>query len=694
MLNVPPLREDLRLHEALPGKDGSPAWSIQDPVTNNFFRIGWLEFECLLRWPGNPIQIAEDIALSTPLAVDEEQVSDFASFLERHHLLRPTSAGVSQMAAAAAQQPSWQHWRWWLHHYLFIRIPLVRPDRWLVSVLPLLRPLFSKIGITLLVLAGLIGLILVARQWDTFTHSVLESFTPAGLTGIALALAISKTCHELGHALVATNYGVRVSHMGIALVVLWPMLYTDTSESWKLRSNRQRLAVSAAGILVEITLAGLATLAWAILDDGALRQATLYLATTGWVLSLALNASPFMRFDGYFILSDILDFPNLHQRSGAITRAWLRRMLLGWAEPYPEQLSPRFHFALIVFTFSTWMYRLVVFFGIAVAVYLLFFKLLGVFLFCVEVIWFILRPIWQEITVWRKRWSEVTWHRRAWMANLCFGCLVAVFIPWAFEINAPGIAYPERQQIVFSPFPSRVTELHPAGPVTAGTPLALFNSPDLEVRDLRTSASVEALTKRLAATSVEGSGIDQRLTTRERLNEQLAEAHANKAEGHRLQVAADFDGLWLDIEATLQPGTWVGTRNQIGVLIDPKTWIVDAYVEQRQVERIILGASAQFRPEGHFMAIEAKVVGIDSTPSGKLAHSMLNSRHGGPIATRANERQAMPVEALYRIRLQLAAPLVYLHETRGRAVIKGARKSLAWDAIIRVVALFIRESGF
>ena len=79
---LPPLREDLRLHEAAAGKDGAPAWSIQDPVTNRFFRIGWLEFECLLRWPGDPEQIARDIAATTPLAADKALVEDFARFLD------------------------------------------------------------------------------------------------------------------------------------------------------------------------------------------------------------------------------------------------------------------------------------------------------------------------------------------------------------------------------------------------------------------------------------------------------------------------------------------------------------------------------------------------------------------------------------------------------------------------------------
>ena len=280
---LPPLREDLRLHEAAAGKDGAPAWSIQDPVTNRFFRIGWLEFECLLRWPGNPEKIAQDIAATTSLAADKELVEDFASFLVQHHLVRPSQDGVDKLAAQASA-PGWRHWRWWLHHYLFVRVPLVRPDRWLAKLLPLVRPLCSAPGLVIIGLASLLGIVLVARQWDTFTHGVMDILTPSGIFGFLLALVISKTFHELGHAFVSTHHGVRVAHMGVAFVVLWPMLYTDTSESWRLRSPRHRLAISSAGISVEMALAGLSTLAWALLSDGPLRQAMLYLATTGWGL--------------------------------------------------------------------------------------------------------------------------------------------------------------------------------------------------------------------------------------------------------------------------------------------------------------------------------------------------------------------------------------------------------------------------
>lgn len=692
-ISLPALREDLRLHEAAPGKDGAPAWSIQDPVTNRFFRIGWLEFECLLRWPGSPQEMAEDIAATTPLAADKELVEDFAKFLVQHHLVRLSPEGVDKLAAQA-NAPGWRHWRWWLHHYLFVRIPLVRPDRWLARMLPLVRPLCSAPGLTAIALASFLGIVLVARQWDAFTHGVMDILTPSGILGFLLALVISKAFHELGHAFVSTHYGVRVAHMGVAFVVLWPMLYTDTSESWRLRSARQRLAISSAGISVEMALAGLSTLAWALLNDGPLRQAMLYLATTGWVLSLALNASPFMRFDGYFITSDLLDFPNLHERASAVAKAWMRRTLLGWNEPDPEPVTPHQRKALVTFAVFTLLYRMAIFLGIAVAVYLMFFKVLGIFLFAVEVIWFIVRPFWSEFAVWRKRWGEVLPLRRFLLWSVLLAALVVAAIPWALDVKAPAVAHPERQQLVFGPFAARVTALHVAGAAVAGSPLVQFEAPDLQARETRTDASVRALRRHLSGLVADERGMEQQQTSTQRLREQLAEAQSILEETARLQIYAEFDGQWVDIDPTLRLGSWVSPKSQIGVLMDPSRWVVEAYVEQRAVDRIQVGANATFRPHRQWNSVEAKVVAIDPARSSKLAHPMLDARHGGPVATQPGERLAVPIESLYRVRLSLAQPLPTSREMRGTVSIQAQRQSPAWQFLKRTAAVVVRESGF
>ena len=100
-----PLRQDLRLYDSGPARDGSPCWAIQDPVVNRFYRIGWLEYECLLRWPGDPERIAADIEANTPLVVDGAQIEAFGRFLERHQLLLPSAEGRERMAQRPAGGP-------------------------------------------------------------------------------------------------------------------------------------------------------------------------------------------------------------------------------------------------------------------------------------------------------------------------------------------------------------------------------------------------------------------------------------------------------------------------------------------------------------------------------------------------------------------------------------------------------------
>lgn len=687
------LRQDLRLHESGPGQDGAPGWTIQDPVSNRFFRIGWLEYECLLRWPGKPEEIAADIEASTPLAVDAEQVAAFAGFLDRHQLSLPSAEGRERMARQA-RQPGWRHWRWWLHHYLFIRIPLVRPQRFLQRLAPWLEPLFSPLALALLLGASLLGLILTARQWEHFSHGVLDSLTPTGVLGFLLALIVSKTLHELGHAVVATRQGVRVAHMGVAFLVMWPMLYTDTGESWRLRSHRQRLAISVAGVTVEMALAGLATLAWALLDDGALRQAALYLATTGWVLSLALNVSPFMRFDGYFILSDLLDFPNLHERSGMLARVWLRRHVLGLADPWPEPLPSRQRGALIAFACATWSYRLVVFLGIAWLVYAFFFKVLGIFLMMVELVWFIARPAWSELAVWKARWGEVAPSRQRRLFGLLVLTGILLAIPWRFAVDTHGFAHAERQQLVFAPFPAMLEDLQPAGRVSAGAELASFTTPELLARESQVQAGAAALERRLAGLLDSGDGVNRQMALTERLGEQLAEIRGVRAEAGRLRIPAEFDGEWRDVSPLLRPGTWVGVKSALGVLVDPSSWVVDAYVEQRLIERIEVGAPASFLPQGDLAAIDAEVIAIDTARSQRLPHAMLDSRHGGAFNTETASREPVPSEALYRVRLRLTAPPPQAREMRGSVRIAGKSRSLAWEAVKGSLAALIRESGF
>ncbi len=692
-LPTPPLRDDLRLDEAAPGPDGEPVWVIQDSVLNRFYRIGWLEFECLLRWEQTPRQISEQIAEQTALKPDAEQVLGFRQFLEHHQLLRPGPEALARLAARS-EGKQWTTWNWWLHHYLFFRIPLLRPQRFLHAIAGSLDWLFNRYVAMLVLLLSLAGIVLVAHQWDTFTHDVVESFSFEGLLSFAAALVVAKTLHELGHALVATRLGLKVAHMGIAFVVMWPMLYTDTGESWKLRSNRQRLAIASAGIITELGLAGLSTLGWALADPGPFRNGLLYLATTSWALSLALNASPFMRFDGYFIFSDLLDFPNLHERAGALARTTLRRNLLGLDEPWPEHFPTGKRRLLVAFAFGTWVYRLLLFLGIAVAVYYFFFKLLGIFLFAVEISWFIVQPVWRELKVWWQRRAEVKPRRKLLFLTLLGALLLLLAVPWRTQVHAMGVARAAQQLHVYAPFPALLRDLHPGGEVSKGETLVVMEEPDIAAKVAGSEASIRGYQGRLAGMLADPSGLSEEAVTRQRLGVEYQQARAARNEMARLNLQAPFAGRWMDVNPDWKPGQWINTREPIGVLVDPQHWLVDAYVKQDEVQRLTDGGQVRFYPEGIPHPIEGQVVLIGTTRISQLEQPMLASRYGGPLNVNPHGEALVPNPALFHVLVKLDGTPPGLHETRGHLQIEGARRSWLGEGFTRLLAVALRESGF
>ncbi len=318
-LRVPQLRQDLKLYPGSRHRDGSPSWRILDPVRNRFFEIGWLEFELLARWSEHKRvdDLIAHVEAETPLRPNEEEVAGLIEFLKTHQLVVPEGAeelGRLRTRWVSSVKPWYERL---FHSYLFFRIPLVRPDKFLDRTLPLAELFFTRSFFAIVLVVFLADLYLVTREWDELRRSFAYFFNLEGGLYFAIAATFSKILHELGHAYAAKRYAVRVPAMGVAFLVLWPFLYTDVGETWKLADRRKQLVIASAGMATELVLACFATLLWSITPEGGAKNVLFILATTTWVMTLAINASPFMRFDGYFVLSDALDFPNLHERSGA-----------------------------------------------------------------------------------------------------------------------------------------------------------------------------------------------------------------------------------------------------------------------------------------------------------------------------------------------------------------------------------------
>ena len=692
---VTPYRDELRLLPAAHNRDGSPAWMIQDPVTNRFYRIDWLDFEILSRWHFQECKlIVDSVNAETTLEIDASDVVGLASFLQRHQLLQVQSPqDINRLIGD--NQARRQGWLTWLvHHYLFFRIPLIRPQNALARVMPFLRWIYSPFTAIGVLAASLVGLVLVSHQWDVFSATLVDQLTFSGALGFAFALVISKTLHEFGHALTATRHGVRVAHMGIALLVMFPLPYTDTSESWKLGQANRRLHIASAGIVAELALAGFATLAWALTPDGSLRSALFFLATTSWLLTLAVNLSPFMRFDGYFILSDWLDFPNLHERSSALARVWLRRSLLGFDDPWPEEFPRSNLVALITFAAITWVYRLFVFIGIAWLVYYYFFKVLGIVLFAIEILWFVWLPIGRELAMWFDRRSDIKNNRLLLIAVCLGGFLTLGMVPWQSSIRGTAWLHALRQTQIHSPIPGKLVAATPAGPVRKGDRLFQLHSPDIALDAARSQGLSDARAQELRGLMGVEDGEAQRAELQFQREKFNAEVKLFKDELSRLDITAPFNGMLLDIDDGLAQNGWIHPKQALAVLLDPTSWIVDVLVPEEEVDRIRLGDHVEvFVLRSQLEKMSGTVQAIDAARLSNLPHLMLDAQTGGNISTLPGDKRS-PIAALYKVRVTLNSQPDSTQMATGHAIIQTQAKAWLPTHLTRIWAVLVRESGF
>ena len=696
---LPALREELCLHAGPAAADGAPTWTLQDPVTNRFFRIDWPTFLILNHWhAGNPERIAEQVSAEAPLDVDGQDVEGVLDFLARSELLQCTASSDTlrlQRAYVARHQSAWA---WLLHHYLFFRLPLWRPDRWLARMAPAVNVLFGPTFLRLTLLALLLGGLGVLRQWEHFSATLVDALNWNGAKAYLAVLVGVKFFHELGHAFTAKRLGCRVPTMGVAFLVMWPVAYTDVNDAWKLPRRQDRLKVGAAGVLTELVIAAWATLAWALLPDGSVRGAAFLLATTTWIATVAINASPFLRFDGYFLLSDWLDTPNLHTRSFALARWKMRELLFALGEHKPESLPAARERFLIGFAWLTWGYRLVLFLGIALLVYNYFFKLLGVFLFAVEIAWFILMPFKNEIGEWHKRWPQIRQSPRGRRWLLAGGALLlAGILPLGTTTESQGLLKPERSYAVYSPAAARLeSSLPPHGtPIKAGTPLLTLSSPELEARALAIAARTARVSRQLEMAAVNPDMHADLPLLREENRRLAEEAQGNASEQARLTPAAPFDGLWVDPQADLRQGDWVGKSAPLATLVDPARWRVDTYLEEQEVGRVRVGDSGRFFPETPGMAaITLRVTAIDSDAIHELADAPLSTLHGGRILVRQQDHRLLTERAMFRVTLEADTAPEGRHVTRGTVAIQARGESLLGRYLRSATAVLIRESGW
>ena len=697
----PRLREDLTLYPGPADQNGAPTWTLHDPVRNQYFQIDWVAFEIISRLDVQDAQaICNLIGQQTTLLVDLDNVEATLKFLSGNELLVLNSPQDLELLYRKNQSRSKNWFDSLLHGYLFFRIPIVRPDKILDQLLPKLNFLFSKRFFQLTGLIFAIGLWGVFRQWDAFSATLVDTFSIEGILGYAGAILVVKLLHEMGHALVAKKCGCRVPSMGLAFLVMWPVAYTDVTESWKLDSHKKRLMIASAGIATELVIAAWSIFMWSVLPEGAFKSLFFFLGTTSIAGTLAINASPFMRFDGYFLLCDIVGMPNLHSRSSAYARWWTREQLFGLNDEPPEPLNETQHKFFLVFAYATWIYRLIVFFGIALLVYYFFFKALGIALFLVEIWFFIARPIFQELKYWYKRWPDIApviRHKPAYY--IAAGAIALLLIPFDLTVNTQGMLRPEKSLNVLASRAAQVSKLPPniGTPVQEGEQLIGLSVPELEKKIRQTQSRAEVLERQFGSSGFDLKTINQQPILKEQLISAKNELSSLMKEYEKLNRKAPFSGVIADVDPDLFLGEWVPKSFPLVTLINDKDWVVDCYVEEADLRRLDMGNWGRFIPDAPGLGgLGLSVISIDRDATRLLTEGALSSIAGGEILVRQQNNKLIPERAIYRVRLKVDGNPSKLSTgyIRGRVVIFAWPKSILGDAITNGLAVFVREAGF
>ncbi|NWD77535.1 biotin/lipoyl-binding protein [Pseudomonas gingeri] len=698
-MNLPSLRADLQLTAAAPALDGSPRWTLADPVRGRYFKLGVQAIRLLRHWSlGDPAQVLQAANREPGLPLGDPELEQLLGFLRAHDLiaaLDPQQRASYAWKAAALRQSLWQMA---LHQYLFFRIPLWRPDAFLNRAWPWLQrfgPRLLRYGLPATL--GL-GVFLVSRDWERFLSTFPHLFSLGGAMAFGIALFFAKLCHEFGHAFMAKRAGCRVQSMGVAFMVMLPLFYTDVSDAWRINDRKARLLIGAGGVMAEMLLACIALLAWSLLPDGAARTAAFMLASATWLTTLAVNLNPFMRFDGYFLLSDFWEIDNLQGRAFALCRWRLREALFGYDAPAPEPWPPAMRRRLLWWGFLSWLWRAALFFGIALAVYHLFFKLLGIFLMMVELGWFIFLPIFKETREWWSRREQAHTPRVLLSGLGLLALLLLVAVPWRSSVEIPVMLEAGRVTALHAPVAARVKQVnvHDGQMIEAGTVLVELESPDVDSRLIIVRREIDILQlqmRRQAGRSETAADVG---ILEQRLAEAVAEYRGLQARRERLLLRAPQAGQVRDLLPQLTAGRWVSTKEPLARVVEGGTR-VRGYLAEEDLWRVEPGARGRFVADDPMRpAWPLELLDVDANGVAAIDQEALTSDHHGPIAVRRDEnRRPEPVQAQYGARLRLLEDVpAPSHPLRGVAVLQGRSESLLGTAWRRMAALGVRESGF
>ncbi|MFC5301383.1 hypothetical protein [Azospira restricta] len=334
---------------------------VQDQSGGRFHRLSPAAHELLMRMDGTrtvqSLWEAANVSGNGEICTQDEIV-DLLVQLHAADLLQADTTPDSAALLERKRKKRRQTIKQWLLNPMSIKIPLLDPDPFLARWASRLAWIFSRTGLLIWLAAVLPALVLAAQHWNALTTNMSDRvLSSSNLLVMAIVFPFVKIAHELGHGFATRVWGGAVHEMGVMLLVFAPVPYVDASASASFASKYQRAAVAAAGMMVELFIAALAMFVWVFAEPGVVRAVAFNVMLIAGVSTVVVNGNPLLRYDGYYILADLIEMPNLAQRGQKYLTWWWNRKVFGVHDEEAPPESPGERRWLVWYTPLAWLYR-------------------------------------------------------------------------------------------------------------------------------------------------------------------------------------------------------------------------------------------------------------------------------------------------------------------------------------------------
>lgn len=700
------------------------SWVVKDPLSLRFFRFNDEEHAIASLLDGK--HSLEEIKFEferrfAPTRVTIERLWQFIASLHQGGLLLADTGGQGLQLKKRRDDKKRRETTQAVLRPLSVKFRGINPDPILNVIYPWIRWIYSPITVWLCISVMVSALLLVTIQYDVLASrlpSFHEFFSFQSAIWMMLALSLSKVIHEFGHAFTCKHFGGECHEMGMMFLVMTPAAYCNVSDAWMLPNKWHRIAISVAGIYSDLMIASIATFLWWFSGPGLFNHFCLNLMFVCSVSTLLFNANPLMRFDGYYVLSDLVEIPNLMQKSAGVLNRVLSKVCLG-IDPPPDPMLPQSNQAFFaMYSIAAALYRWVIVISISMFLTQVFkpygLQIFGQMMAVFAIGGMVIRPAFKLYKFLRApgRWKNVKKPRL--MSTLAVIAGMVAFIccvPLPHRVMCPLDIRAKDAIPVYIDEPGILAAVHVRSgqPVAPDTLLAELRSAELELQLSRLTTSKRSLERQLEQLHRQSfsdpSSAGEIVETQASLAAVDNQIELAEAKQHRLKIKAPAGGVVLSPPDSGGQGNGdglparsgslireqnVGTSVQAGELLcllaQSGTMEAVVLIDQSQVEFVRVGQPVELNfmhlPGTRFSGVIERISNedLERTP----IH--LTTKGGGDVVTTTDSSgRERPQSSMYaaRVRINEGSQLLRVG-MRGEAKI-AAESRTVWQRVSRVL---------